>query len=416
MKSLLKFTLFTPVILISLALAACSGVPAASINGGGSGSGGGTGPYSIGGAVTGLTAGGPMTLQNNGGDDLIISSSGNFAFKTLIVANMPYLVTVSQAPNTPPQTCTVSGGSGKATTKVTTVAVTCTTGTQAIGVTVAGLSGTGLILQNGTEFLPITGTTTTNQFKTAIPFGQTYNVTVSTQPSGPPQTCTIANGSGTSAVGVAINVQVTCSLGTLSIGGSVSGYSGGTGFILKNNGRDSLTITKNGAFTFAILVPVNGPYNVTVSGQPAGPNQTCVVSFGKGTATANVTNVSVVCPAVFHPINVSVVGVLGTSGSMQLEDNGGDNLMTPKNGDYVFATPIAHSGFYDVSIFVAPGTQPEGCYRWGWSGTALSTPVNPIPLVDCGHNDWTWMAGTTTADQFGSAQPALPAPPTPPPP
>ena len=402
MKSLRKFPLFTPVILISLALTACSGVPAASINGG-SGSGGGTtGPYSIGGTVTGLTAGDPMTLQNNGGDDLIISSSGNFAFKTPIVLNKPYLVTVSQAPNTPPQTCTVSGGSGTATTKVTTVVVTCTTGTQAIGVTVAGLSGTGLVLQNGTEFLPITGTTTTNQFKTAIPFGQTYNVTVSTQPSGPPQTCTIANGSGTSAVGVAINVQVTCSLGTLSIGGSVSGYSGGTGFILKNNGSDSLTITKNGAFTFAILVPVNGPYNVTVSGQPAGPNQTCAVSFGKGTATTNVTNVSVVCPAVFHPINVSVVGVRGTSGSMQLEDNGGDNLMTPKNGDYVFATPIAHGSFYDVSEFVAPGTQPEQCYKWGWSGTALSTPVNPIPLIDCGHNDWTWMAGTNTADQFGN--------------
>ena len=420
MKSLLKFSLFTPVTLISLALAACSGVPAASINGGGSGSGGGTtGPYSIGGTVTGLTAGDPMTLQNNGGDDLIISSSGNFAFKTPIVLNQPYLVTVSQPPATPPQTCTVAGGSGTAKAQVTTVAVTCTTGTQAIGVTVNGLSGTGLVLQNGTEFLPITGTTTTNQFKTAIPFGQTYNVTVSTQPSGPPQTCTIANGSGTSAVGVAINVQVTCSLGTLSIGGSVSGYAGGTGFSLQNNGGDSLTITKNGAFTFATLIPVNAGYNVTVSGQPAGPNQTCTVSFGKGTATANVTNISVVCPAVFHAINVTVVGVLGTSGAMQLQNNGGDNLMTPKNGDYVFATPIAHGSFYDVSVFVASGTQLEGCYRWGWSGTALSTPVNPIPLIDCGHNDWTWMAGTNTADNFGVAAPAPPpptVPPTPPPP
>src|ERR1700692_1994538 len=297
MKSLLKFTLFTPVILISLALAACSGVPAASINGGGSGSGGGAGPYSIGGTVTGLTAGDPMTLQKNGGDDLIISSSVNLAFKTLIVANMPYLVTVSQAPNTPPQTCTVSGGSGKATTKVTTVAVTCTTGTQAIGVTVAGLSGTGLILQNGTEFLPITGTTTTTTFKTAIPYGQPYSVTVSTQPAGPPQTCTVTNGSGISTAGVAVNVQVTCSLGTLSIGGSVSGYAGGTGFILQNNGGDNLTITKNGTSTFPTLVPPTSPYNVTVFTNPSGPNQTCIVNLSKGTTATNnppnITNVSV---------------------------------------------------------------------------------------------------------------------------
>jgi hypothetical protein len=417
MKSLLKFSLFTPVILISLGLAACSGVKGGTTGTGGGGAG--VGPYSISGTVSGLAAGGSMTLQNNGTDSLTVSSNGTFAFKTPIVANKAFLVTVSAAPTTPPQTCTVSGGSGTATANVSTVLVTCTTGTQAIGVTVAGLSGTGLILQNGTEFLTITGTTTTTTFKTAIPYGQPYNVTVSTQPSGPPQTCTVTNGSGISTAGVAVNAQVTCSLGTLSIGGSVSGYAGGTGFTLQNNGGDSLTITKNGAFTFATLVPLNGAYNVTVSGQPAGPNQTCTVSFGKGTATANVTTVSVVCPAVFHPINVSVVGVLGTSGSMQLQDNGGDNLMTPKNGDYVFATPIAHGGFYDVSVFVASGTQPEGCYRWGWSGTALSTPVNPVPLVDCGHNDWTWMAGNNTADQFGLALAAPPpptVPPTPPPP
>jgi Galactose oxidase, central domain len=411
MKSLLKFSLFTPVILISLGLAACSGVPGGSVSAGG---GGGTsGPFSIAGTVSGLAAGGSMTLQNNGTDSLTVSSNGTFTFKTPIVANKAFLVTVSAAPTTPPQTCTVSGGSGTATANVSTVLVTCTTGTQAIGVTVAGLSGTGLILQNGTEFLTITGTTTTSQFKTAIPYGQPFNVTVSTQPSGPPQTCTVTNGSGISTAGVAINVQVTCSLGTLSIGGSVSGYSGGAGFTLQNNGGDSLVINKNGAFTFPTLIPVNGGYNVTVSGQPAGPNQTCTVSFGKGTATANVTTVSVICPAVFHPINVSVVGVLGTSGSMQLQDNGGDNLMTPKNGDYVFATPIAHGSSYDVGEFVASGTQLEGCIVWGFSGVALSTPVNPIPVADCGHNDWTWMAGTNATDQFGVTR--IPTkPPTPP--
>jgi hypothetical protein len=419
MKSFLKFSLFTPVILSSLALAACSGVRAVPGSGGTGGGGGGVGPYSIGGTVSGLAAGASVSLQNNGTETIIVSANGNFAFKTAIAATKPYLVTVSQSPITPPQTCTVSAGSGAATANVTTVVVTCTTGTQAIGVTVAGLSGTGLILQNGTEFLTITGVTTTTTFKTAVPYGQPYNVSVSTQPSGPAQTCTVANGSGISTAGVAVNVQVTCSLGTLSIGGSVSGYAGGTGFALQNNGGDTLTITKNGAFTFPTLVPLNGAYKVTVSGQPAGPNQTCTVTFGAGTAKANVTNVSVICPAVFHPINVSVVGVLGTSGSMQLQDNGGDNLMTPKNGDYVFATPIAHGSFYDVSVFVASGTQVEGCYLWGWSGTALSTPVNPIPLIDCGHNDWTWMAGSTTADQFGTALPPPPAPtvpPTPPPP
>jgi hypothetical protein len=417
MKSAKKTSLFAFFLMSLIILAGCShaiGTGGCTVNCGG----GGNGPFTIGGTVSGLAAGGSMTLQDNGADSLVVSNNGAFTFKTTIVANKPYLVTVSVPPATPPQTCTVAAGSGTATATVTTVVITCTTGTEAIGVTVAGLTGTGLVLQNGTEFLTITGTTTTTQFKTAIPFGQTYNVTVSTQPTSPAQTCTVTGGSGTSTAGVAINVQVTCSLGTLSIGGSVSGYSGGTGFALQNNGTDTLSITKNGAFKFPTLVPVNGAYKVTVSAQPSGPNQTCTVSLGSGTATANVTNVSVVCPAVFHPINVSVVGVLGTTGAMQLQDNGGDNLVTPKNGDYVFATPIAHGSAYDVNIFVASGTQAEGCIRWDFSGTALTTPVNPIPVMDCGHNDWTWMDGTNTVDQFGKTPqppppPTLPAPPAP---
>src|SRR5882762_2071583 len=414
MKPHFKSVVSLSLLLTAFLVSACSG-PVGSGSGGTGGGGGGTGPFTIGGTVSGLAAGGSMTLQNNGAESLIVSANGAFTFKTAIVANKPYLVTVAQPPTTPSQTCTVAGGSGTATANVTTVVVTCTTGTQAIGVTVGGLTGTGLVLQNGTEFLTITGTTTTSQFKTAIPFGQNYNVTVSTQPTSPAQTCTVTNGSGVSTAGVAITVQVCCSLGTLSIGGSVSGYSGGTGFALQNNGGDTLTITKNGAFTFPTLVPLNGAYKVTVSSQPSGPNQTCTVSLGTGTAAANVTNVSVVCPAVFHPINVTVVGVLGATGAMQLLDNGGDNLMTPKNGNYAFATPIAHGSPYDVNVFVAPGTQGEDCIRWGWSGTALSTPVNPIPLIDCGHNDWTWMAGTNQADQFGSPQPVPTVPPAPPP-
>jgi hypothetical protein len=409
MKPATKPCFLVSLVATSLLLAACSGVKPSSL---GSGTGS-TATPTVGGTVTGLTGTG-LVLQNNSGDDLIITANGAFKFKTALVSGKAYNVSVVTPPSSPAQTCTVTAGSGIATGNVTSVVVTCTTGTVAIGVTVAGLTGVGLVLQNGTDFLTITGTTTTTQFKTAIPFGQPYNVTVSTQPTTPAQTCGVTGGgSGNATAGVAVNVQVTCSLGTLSLGGSVSGYAGGAGFVLQNNGGDSLTIAKNGAFTFPTLIPLNGAYKVTVSAQPSGPNQSCAVSLGSGTATANVTNVSVVCPAVFHPIDVSVVGVLGTTGSMQLLNNGGDNLKTPKNGSYTFATQIAHASQYDVNEFVAPA-QPEGCIVWGFSGIALTTPVNPIPVVDCGHDDWTWMAGTNSTDQFGKT-PAPPPPPTTPP-
>ena len=65
-----------------------------------------------------------MTLQNNGGDDLIINSDGGFSFDTLLSNGDDYAVTVLTQP--PNQNCSVSNGIGTiAGDDVTDVAVSC---------------------------------------------------------------------------------------------------------------------------------------------------------------------------------------------------------------------------------------------------------------------------------------------------
>jgi len=64
---------------------------------------------------------------------------------------------------------------------------------------------------------------------------------------------------------------------------------------------------------------------------------------------------------------------------MLLQDNGGDNLSTPKNGAYTFATSIAHGSAYDVKVFVAPGTQPFGCIVWGFQRHRPDYACQPNP-------------------------------------
>lgn len=59
--------------------------------------------------------------------------------------------------------------------------------------------------------------------------------------------------------------------------------------------NDTFNVNSNGAFTFATAVDDGSPYAVTVSMQPTNPAQKCEVSNGAGTATANVTNVTVDC-------------------------------------------------------------------------------------------------------------------------
>ena len=83
--------------------------------------------YTIGGTVTGLTAGQTVALQNNGGDTLSVSANGAFTFTSAQQSNTAYGVSVSSEP-TARTTCTVSNGSGTVTAaNVGNVGVSCAT-------------------------------------------------------------------------------------------------------------------------------------------------------------------------------------------------------------------------------------------------------------------------------------------------
>jgi hypothetical protein len=79
-------------------------------NGGGSGGGGGgSTDFTVGGTVSGLTGTG-LILQNNGGDDLSISSNGTFTFSTAISDGDTFHVTVLTPPSG--QACAITNASG----------------------------------------------------------------------------------------------------------------------------------------------------------------------------------------------------------------------------------------------------------------------------------------------------------------
>jgi 6-phosphogluconolactonase len=83
--------------------------------------------YTISGVISGM-AGSGMVLQNNGGDDLNISTNGAFSFNTAMSNGSAYSITVKEGslPTTPPQKCVVSNGSGSINgAPVSNVVVSC---------------------------------------------------------------------------------------------------------------------------------------------------------------------------------------------------------------------------------------------------------------------------------------------------
>ena len=399
---------------ILLLVGGCSGLPA----GVGSSTSTAGGPFTIGVTVTGLSGTG-LVLLDNGTSPLAIIAPGSFTFGTTIASSGTYDVTVKTQPSNPTQTCTVAQSSamGTVTGNVSGIAVTCTTNpvTATIGGMVSGLvQNSSVILQNNSgDSLTITANGAFT-FKTPVTGSDVYAVTVATQPASPNQICTVTGGNGVASANVT-SVAVNCVL-SFSIGGNVTGLVG-SGLILQNSAtKEQLPISAangNQAFTFTQLVPTGTQYTVSIFSEPTGPTQNCVfnpTSSATGTASGNVISVTVVCPAVTYSVGGMVVGLAGvspnngvlTDNTFKIEINNGNTLNITENGPFTFATPEALNDAYSVTITHAASTQPQACTRVNPTGIVMQTVTNIV--LDCAHDDWTWIDGVKTASTLSTIE------------
>ena len=321
--------------------------------------------YSVGGTVSGLVGSG-LELEWAPGSAVSVTGNGAFTFSA-VPSGATYNVVVKSPPTLPLQTCTIANGGGSVgSSDVTNISVTCVTNTFSVGGTIAGLNGTGLILRNnGVDPLAVAANGSF-VFPQSILSGGAYAVTVSTQPSGPPQKCTVAGANGTVTSAGITNVVVTCA-NTYSLGGTVSGLTG-SGFVLQNNAGDDVAIGANGAFSFATLVPVGSTYDVTVKAGPTHPVQTCSITGASGTmGNAAVANVAVNCQTdqfayvtnqVANTISIytinSVTGALTPAAGSPFAQAGGPVAMA-FDATNKFAYVVNHDG-PSVSAFAVDAT------------------------------------------------------------
>jgi hypothetical protein len=313
-------------------------------------------------------------VVKNGTDSLTFTADGTKAFNNKVVEGATYLVTVGTQPAT--QTCTSSQTTAKVmgTTDVTET-VTCVTNQRSLGGSVSGLAaGESVTLANGAKTVTVSANGSF-AFADKVDQGSTYTVTVTTSPAG--KQCSVTNGSGTVGATDVTNVAVTCSSNAYTVGGSVSGLAAGGTLKLLNNGADELTVSANGAFTFATPVAEGGGYNVTISAQPA--NQVCTVTNGSGSGlAANVTTVAVSC-ANTYTVGGTVTG-LSSGKTLVLTNNGGDDLtVTGGSTTFTFATRLNPGAAYAVAV----KTQPAGlsCAVANGSGTVASANVTTVSVT-----------------------------------
>ena len=256
--------------------------------------------FTISGTISGLN--GTVVLENNDSDPVSVTSNGEFAFPATVLSGGSYRVEVRTDPDFPAQTCTVASGTGEGDVtdeNITSVVVSCTTNEYFVGGSVSGLApNQSVVVRLAGADLELSANAL-YQFPSRVLSGESYAVTVVTDPQAPiSQHCHVNNGSGQVRNLDITDVEVVCEPNQFTIGGSVDGLVR-TGLVLQNNGRDDLVIVRNGAFTFSTSVPSGEPYAVTIRMQPTG--QTCVLANGSDTVAAgDITSVVITCGAVHY--------------------------------------------------------------------------------------------------------------------
>jgi hypothetical protein len=80
----------------------------------------------VGGTLTGLSAGDSLQIRLNGRDETTLSSNGAFTFPTTLPVNASYTATATLTTGSPvPEICSVRNATGTATTNVTDIDVIC---------------------------------------------------------------------------------------------------------------------------------------------------------------------------------------------------------------------------------------------------------------------------------------------------
>ena len=335
------------------------------------------------GTVSGLAANG-LVLADGGSTIAVNAGSSNFSFGSILGSGQSYAVKVQTQPSG--ETCTVANGSGTAVNaNVGNVVVTCATQSFHLGGTISGLTGSGLVLMDGSDSLTVPADYTSFVFPTTVALGSSYNVVVNTQPQG--EACSVTNGSGTMPAADVTSVTVSCTEQPFTLGGTITGLS--TSGLLLANGSDVLSVNANASsFTMPTAVNFGTSYSLTVQQQPVG--LMCSFSSGVGITpssgtmpASNVTTTALVCSPQSYALGGSVSGL--TSGTLVLA-NGTDTVSITGNGSFQFPTSVAYGASYSVTVQTAPSGLT--CTVSNGSNTMPAQDVTNVSVL-CGPTTYT---------------------------
>lgn len=251
--------------------------------------------------------------------------------------------------------------------------------TYTVSASVAGLAGSGLVLQlNSGSDLPVSANGS-GTFSGTFKKGTAYAVTVLTKPMNPSQTCTVAAPTGT-IDNANVTVNLTCVTDTFALRVAVAGAAG-TGVTLQLNGGDNLSATTTGTYAFMTRLQQGANYAVNVLTQPVNPFQECTVTGPTGAMAAADLTLVVTCLNTYI-LSGSVTGlsIARARTPLVLTEPGGQSQDASVNGDgsFQFANRIPVGRAYSVTVKTAPGKPDMTCAVTAGTGTMPNSDLSTV--------------------------------------
>ncbi|HEX4268794.1 MAG TPA: choice-of-anchor tandem repeat GloVer-containing protein [Steroidobacteraceae bacterium] len=314
-----------------------------------------------------------LTLSVNGATKSVPAGTTTQMLASALASGAQYSVAIVTQPSN--ETCSVANGSGTiGNANVTNVQVTCVADSYSVIGSIKGLTTDGLVLlDNGTDRMPVSANATHFTMPTPVLDGDTYAVTIQSQPTG--LTCSVSGGTGTMGTG-GVMVAVTCVPDTYPVNGTITGLAS-TGLVLQDNGGDTTAIGANATqFMMPTVIAYGSPYSVTILSQPVGLD--CSIADGAGTMGAGGATVAVSCAANAYMVSGTITGL--TTGGLVLLDNGTGATTIPANAShFTMSTSVGYGSAYAITV----QSQPAGlvCSVANGAGTMGAADVTNVAIT-----------------------------------
>jgi YVTN family beta-propeller protein len=304
--------------------------------------------WPVAGTIEGLVANGLKLTQ--GGESIELAAAAKaFSFAQPLRAGASYQIGILSQPSG--QSCSIDQAAGTVSADLDQrIVVRCLLTPGQLSGTVSGLAAPGLVLANGASELPIPMGAASFRFETAINAGSNYEVRVAQHPAA--QFCSISRALGTMTPGGVNNVEVTCSAGAYTVGGSIRGLTA-EGLTLVS-GPEQLSIAAGASsFQFNERAAYGSSYSVAIGSQPAGLY--CSAADSAGTVgLAAVQSIDVACAP--QGSSYRIAGTISGLDTAGLVLRLGEEAIAVSSGvaSFQFQTRVADGGRYSVVIDAQP--------------------------------------------------------------